>query len=209
MILNTCDTDARWSSGHAEEYVGERFYLCYSRLVSLNIDPEAERLEFGPVLGGRQLIVLQGYIDSNAQDLDDRKSVLGYSFSLGSGEILWSLKKQATVSGFSTEAEYVAADHVMKEAMWLHTLLSLIGYPQKTPTLIHCNNMGAISLIWNPVFHSHTKHIDVKHHYIWDCVKAQDIKIEYIPTCHNLFPMLRPIHSPPPNPFWVYSTDLI
>ena len=41
----------------------------------------------------------------------------------------------------------------MKEAMWPWTLLSLISYPQWTTTLICCDNMGAISLIWNPVLH--------------------------------------------------------
>jgi len=41
--------------------------------------------------------------------------------------------------------------------------------------------MGTISLIQNPVFHSCMKHIDIKHHYIQDCVEAQVIKFEYVP----------------------------
>ena len=70
-------------------------------------------------LGGKQLIVLHGYIDSDfTQDLNDWKSISGYSFNLGSGVILWSSKKQATVAGSSTEAKYVAVDQVTKEAMW-------------------------------------------------------------------------------------------
>ena len=87
------------------------------------------------------------------QDLDDHKSISGYTFSLGSRAISWSSKKQATIAGSSMEAEYVAADHATKEAMWLRTLLSLIGHTQSRPTLIQCDNMGAISLIKNPVFH--------------------------------------------------------
>jgi len=134
------------------------------------------------ILGGKQPIALHGYVDLDfAQDLDDRKSVSGYTFSLGSSTISWSSKKQATISGSSTKAEYIAADHVVKEAMWLCSLLSLIGYPQCTSTLIRCNNMGTILLTQNPVFHSHTKHIDVKHHYVWDHIEAQDINFEYIP----------------------------
>jgi len=122
--------------------------------------------------------------------VDDRKSISGYSFSLGSGTILWSSKKQATVSGSSTEAKYVAADHATKEAMWLRTLLSLIGYPQNNPTLIRCDNMGAMSLIRNPVFHSCTKHIDVKHHYVRDRVEVRDIDFEYVPTTLNFADVL-------------------
>ena len=108
-----------------------------------------------------------GHIDSDfAQDLDDQKSISGYTFNLGSGTISWSSKKQVTVAGSSTEAEYVTTDHAMKEAMWLHTLLSLLSHPQPGPMLIQCDNMGGISLIKNPVFHMHTKHINVKHHYV-------------------------------------------
>ena len=81
-----------------------------------------------------------------AQDLDNHKSILGYTFSLGSGAISWSSKKQATIASSSMEAEYVTADHATKEAMWLRTLLSLIGHAQSGPTLIQCDNMGAISL---------------------------------------------------------------
>ena len=103
---------------------------------------------------------------------------------------MWSSKKQATVAGSSTEAEYVAADQATKEAMWLQMLLSLIGYPQWTTTVIHCDNMGAISLIHNPVFHSHTKHIDVKHHYVRDHIKAQDISFEYVPMALNFADLL-------------------
>jgi len=44
-------------------------------------------------------------------------------------------------------------------------LLSLIGY-QWTTTMIHCDNMGEITLICKPVCHSHTIHIDVKHRYL-------------------------------------------
>jgi len=123
------------------------------------------------ILRGKQPIILRGHVDSDlAQYVDEWKSISGYSFDLGSRVISWSSKKQSTVASSSTEAEYVAADHTLKEAMWLCTLLSLIGYTPKEPTLILCENMGAISLIQNPVFHSHTKHIDVKHHYIQDHV---------------------------------------
>jgi len=127
-----------------------------------------------------------GHIDSDfAQDLDDQKSISGYTFNLGSGTISWSSKKQVTVAGSSTEAEYVTTDHAMKEAMWLHTLLSLLSHPQPGPMLIQCDNMGGISLIKNPVFHMHTKHINVKHHYVQDRYKLKEITFEYVPTVDN------------------------
>jgi hypothetical protein len=61
-----------------------------------------------------------------ASDINDWKSISAYSFDLVNGAVSWSSKKQATVAGSSTEAEYVAADHSTKEAIWLRSLLSLI-----------------------------------------------------------------------------------
>ena len=54
-------------------------------------------------------IVLQGWSDSNwAGDFDTRRSTTGYCFTLGSGAISWSSKRQPTVALSSTEAEYRA-----------------------------------------------------------------------------------------------------
>ena len=69
--------------------------------------------------------------------------------------------------------------------MWLCTLLSLIGHAQSGPTLIQCDNMGAISLIKNLVFHAHTKHIDITHHYVRDRYESKDVTFEYVPTSDN------------------------
>eukprot|EP00253_Pinus_taeda_P023530 PITA_23530 len=50
---------------------------------------------------------LSGYTDSDwAGSVDDRKSTAGYVFSLGSGVVTWTSKKQQAVALSSTEAEY-------------------------------------------------------------------------------------------------------
>ncbi|XP_059073461.1 secreted RxLR effector protein 161-like [Cryptomeria japonica] len=52
-------------------------------------------------------IVLVGYIDSDwAGDAQDCKSTSGYCFSLGSGLVSWSSKKQSAIALSSIEAEY-------------------------------------------------------------------------------------------------------
>jgi Reverse transcriptase (RNA-dependent DNA polymerase) len=118
------------------------------------------------ILGGKD-IKLSGYIDSDwSSDRDDQRSIAGYLYSLGSGPISWSSKKQPTVVTSSVEAEYMACAYATKEALWLRSLLKLIGFEQKAPTAIQCDNMGVITLTKDPSFHARTKHIDVAHHFI-------------------------------------------
>ena len=47
---------------------------------------------------------------------------------------------------------------------------------------IKCDNTSAISITKNPVQHSRTKHIDVRHHFIRDHAEKGDIVLEFVPT---------------------------
>eukprot|EP00253_Pinus_taeda_P009699 PITA_09699 len=68
--------------------------------------------------------LLVGFTDSNwASDPDDRKSTVGFVFTLGSRPITWACKKQSAISLSSTEAEYHGAVEANKEALWLHQIL--------------------------------------------------------------------------------------
>ena len=162
-------------------------------------------------LGGRQPIILRGWTDADwAANTDDRKSISGYAFTLGSGAISWSAKKQPTVATSSCEAEYIACDHATKEAMWLWALLRALGQSVSTATKlkftpemktqVYCDNQGTISLTKDSSFHARSKHIDVKHHYICERVAAGDIYFEYLPTSEMVADVLtkslpRPKHE--------------
>ena len=47
---------------------------------------------------------------------------------------------------------------------------------------ILCDNTSAINLSKNPVHHSRTKHIDVRHHFLRDNVLKGEIEVEFICT---------------------------
>ena len=67
---------------------------------------------------GKPLLV--GFTDSDcADDPDDRKSTVGYVFSMGSRPITWACKKQQALALSSAEAEYRAAVNASQEALWL------------------------------------------------------------------------------------------
>ncbi|XP_042006058.1 secreted RxLR effector protein 161-like [Salvia splendens] len=90
---------------------------------------------------------LVGYSDSDwAGDNDDRKSTSGYVFYMGDTAFTWMSKKQPIVTLSTCEAEYVAATFSVCHAIWLMSLLSELGWPQKKPTTICMDNKSAIAL---------------------------------------------------------------
>jgi len=51
---------------------------------------------------------------------------------------------------------------------------------------IKCDNTSAISLSKNPIQHSHTKHIEVRHHFLRDHMTKRDIALEFVGKEHQL-----------------------
>ena len=121
------------------------------------------KLTFGPTGG------VEGFTDANwGNNVDDRHSICGYVFTLNGGAISWSSKKQSVVALSSTEAEYIGITHAAKEATWVRHLLSELYSPRVLdyPINVHCDNRSAIELVKNATFHSCTKHIAIRYHYI-------------------------------------------
>ena len=66
--------------------------------------------------------------------------------------------------------------------MWLRRFLLDLKYQVDVPTTIFQENQGTIALAKNPVYHSRTKHIDIRFHFIREKVEAKELEIEYKPT---------------------------
>ena len=52
------------------------------------------------------------------------------------------------------------------------------------------DNQSAIAISQNDVHHHRTKHIDIRHHYIREAVKTNQVKLQWIPTEVQLADML-------------------
>ena len=63
-------------------------------------------------------------------------------------------------------------------------MLEDYGFQQGSLT-IFCDNTSAINISKNPVQHSRTKHIDIRHHFIRDLVEEGSIVLEYVSTEHQ------------------------
>ncbi|MCO5573090.1 hypothetical protein L7F22_026855 [Adiantum nelumboides] len=120
-----------------------------------------------------------GYTDLDyAGCVDTRRSTSGYVFLFAGAAVSWRSCLQNCTSSFTTEVEYVAVSTGSKEAVWLSRLVGDLGIHQ-TPVL-HCDNQSAIALAKNPVFHSKSKHIEVRYHVIRNILASKCIELAKI-----------------------------
>jgi len=116
--------------------------------------------------------------------LDQRRSTGGYVFNLFDGAISWMSKKQSVVALSTTEAEYMAATHASKEAVWLQRLCSNMGLVQGAMR-IDCDSKSAIFLEKNPGYHSKKNHIDVQYHFVRDMIEDKMVLLVKVETLKN------------------------
>jgi hypothetical protein len=128
---------------------------------------------------------LVGYVDSDfAADLDKRRSLTGYVFTIGGCAVSWKATLQPVVAQSTTEAEYMAIAEAVKETVWLKGLFAeLCGVD--TCINLFCDSQSAIYLTKDQMFHERTKHIDIKYHYVRDVVAQGKLKVCKISTHDN------------------------
>ncbi|GJW92891.1 putative ribonuclease H-like domain-containing protein [Tanacetum coccineum] len=108
---------------------------------------------------------LVAYTDSDYAGVSlDRKSTTGGCQFLGCRLISWQCKKQNVVANSMTEAEYIAVSN--------------------------CYGQSTICIVKNPVFHSKTNHIEIRHHIIRDSNEKKLIQMIKIHTDQNVADLL-------------------
>jgi len=126
---------------------------------------------------------LLAYCDADwASCSHSRRSVSGFVIFLGQTLISWKSKKQATLSLSSAEAEYRSLRQVTAELSWLSRLLHELTITSITPIPVKCDNLAAIYIAKNPVFHERTKHIELDCHFVRHKLMEGLISLTYVPT---------------------------
>ena len=95
----------------------------------------------------------------------------GLSVYLGNSLISWKSKKQGTISKSSCKVEYRAMATVTCEIQWLLYVLQDLKVPFEQSSLLYCDNDSARYIATNPVFHEHTKHIEIDCHIVREKLK--------------------------------------
>ena len=115
-----------------------------------------------------------------------RRSTTGFCTFLGGNCISWSAKKQSTVARSSAEAEYRSMASTAAEITWLSFLLRDLGIPLSHPPILHCDNLSALHMTINPVFHGRTKHIELDYHFVREKVAFGSLETCFVSSTSQL-----------------------
>src|SRR6202047_4867244 len=129
---------------------------------------------------------LYGYSDADyAGSKVDRKSTSGTSFFLGKSLVSWFSKKQNSVALSTAEAEYIAVGSCVAQLLWMKQELEHYGL-KYDHIPVYCATTSAIDLSQNPIQHSRSKHIEVRHHFIRDHSRKGDIELIFVSSEEEL-----------------------
>ena len=175
ILHSVCKLSQRNTDPHSEHLAAAKRILRY---LSSTIDKQLTYQKTGKPL--------KCYTDADwGGDESDRKSFTGYAFIFGGAIFSYESKKQPTVALSSTEAEYMALTSASKEAQFLIKLISELRVFKVEAITINVDNISAMNLAKNPVYHQRSKHIDIKYHYIRDVLREGFIKLEYCSSSEN------------------------
>ncbi|GJW19829.1 putative ribonuclease H-like domain-containing protein [Tanacetum coccineum] len=86
-------------------------------------------------------------------------------------------------------SDYIAASYCYGQVLWIQNQMLDYGF-NFMQTKIHVDNESAICVVKNHVYHSKTKHIEIRHHFIRDSYEKRLIEMVKIHTDHNVADLL-------------------
>jgi hypothetical protein len=207
--FNLTSTAEKEDPSQYRSLVGSLLYLCASRpdlmfstayLASFMQSPTTEHyaiarrvlrfiagtVNHGIWYGSVDQPGLYAYADSDWAGESSMKSRTGYCFSFGYGIFSWSSKRQDCVAQSTGEAEYIALNMTVRQAIWIRQILTELKEMPCPAINILSDAKAAIAIAENPVQHGRTKHINVKYHFIRGKIEANEVTITYISSQNQL-----------------------
>ncbi|GKE09191.1 putative ribonuclease H-like domain-containing protein, partial [Tanacetum coccineum] len=182
-----CTAFEKLMKDNQDKYVAEilkKFNYTDVKTTSTLVDLEKPLVKDGDA-NDVDVYLYRSMISDYAEATQDKKSTTGGCQFLGNRLISWQCKKQTMVATSTTKVEYVAATSCCGQVLWIQNQLLDYGYNFMN-TMIHIDNNSTICIIENPVQHSKTKHIEIRHHFIRDCNAKKLIQMVKIDIEHNV-----------------------
>jgi hypothetical protein len=177
-IAHAVNVGSRFMKTH-----GGKHWIAMKRVLRYLKGTAKLKLTFNCANVNNECVNVSAFSDADwGGDLDDRKSTTGYIVKVNGCAVNWMSKKQPTVALSSAEAEYMAMVNATQEILWTVNLLKEMKQSVKEPVVLMTDNQAAESISKNDTNHSKTKHIDIKHHFIRDVIKNEQMVVQWIDT---------------------------
>ncbi|RVW75454.1 Copia protein [Vitis vinifera] len=89
------------------------------------------------------------------------------------------IRMEMWMIGKTLQLKLNALSGCCSQLLWIKKILKNYGIDQGI-MVVFCDNTSAINISKNPVLHSRTKHIDIRHHFICDLVEGKIVSFEYV-----------------------------
>ena len=127
------------------------------------------------------------YSDADwASNKNCRKLMSGTMVMINESPVIFKSKYQQSVALSTAEAEYMTLSLCVQEVLWRNNLLTEMKVQVRFPVRIYEDNQSTIALANNDGDQSRAKHIDIRHHFVRQHVKLNNITLEYIESRKQL-----------------------
>lgn len=224
ISAETSDNDARFPCQKYQQAIGALIWISTNTRpdISYSVSKAAEKMADPKISDWKQVMTILGYLNETkkykltyckpskpelnvdgyadadfATDYITRRSRSGYLIFVNQCAIIWSSKRQRSVSTSTVEAEYMAASDAAQDLIWVSQLLKELELNGKMHTTLKMDNQGAQAIAKDPVNHQKTKHIDIRYHYLRERVQNRELKVEYLSTKDMIADLLtKPLSAP-------------
>ncbi|KUF81886.1 hypothetical protein AM588_10000311 [Phytophthora nicotianae] len=133
---------------------------------------------------------IEVYTDANfASEGGDMKSVTGLTVFCNGQLISARCWKQDILAESTCEAELIAANTGMNEAIWLEQLVDELGL-ERDATTLYCDSSSARELMKHAGKHRRTKQLNISDLKIREYVKKRGVKLEPVASKANVADMM-------------------
>ncbi|CAI7855700.1 unnamed protein product [Closterium sp. NIES-53] len=138
------------------------------------------------MLEGWGSVVLIGHSDASwDDDQATQRLSQGYTFSLGSGSVLWRSTRSSSVLGSSCEAEIYSGAMAAQELRWLTYLLTDLGEWPRSLLVLYVENKAMLALCEEERLEHRTKHIALLYFLARKLQQRGQLHLSYVASRGN------------------------